>query len=159
MRDFILICAVVAEFIFGYLIVKKLDVFLENNRRQISPISGTSVLRIAFETSSMVESAAEVLEQYSKKNPNCEIFLFYGSADEIEKKLAANDIDCGFVLSELQNLGKYESISIPIKLKSYIANGVGLPVVPLAAREYTTRIIWRKNESNLEVDRFVQQLK
>lgn len=158
MGDFVLICAVAAEFIFGYFIMKKVDVFLENNRRQISALPDASALRIAFEIPAMAESVTDLLESFSKKHPDCELLLFSGSMSEIEKKLEVKELDCGFILSEPQNLDEYESILVSIKPKSFVSNGIGLPIVPLVTKERTAKIVWRKNGNSREMNCFVRQL-
>ena len=76
MKELILICIVAFVFIFGYLIMRKVDMFLAENNLQTKEHSLSSSLRIAFETLDLVEQSAELLEHFSKKEPNCEIILF-----------------------------------------------------------------------------------
>lgn len=64
MKDTILICAVAAVFLFGYFLMDKVDRFLENNHGPASERPADPTHYIAF------------------KNPNCELHLFSGSADD-----------------------------------------------------------------------------
>ena len=95
MKDFILICTVVSVFILGYFIMRKVDMFLAENNLQTKEHYSASSIRIAFETLDLVEQSAELLERFSKKEPNCEIMLFYGPAERIEKGLKSREFDFG----------------------------------------------------------------
>ena len=97
MKDFILICTVVSVFILGYFIMRKVDMFLAENNLQTKEHYSASSIRIAFETLDLVEQSAELLERFSKKEPNCEIMLFYGPAERIEKGLKSRECDFGFI--------------------------------------------------------------
>ena len=55
MKELILICIVAFVFIFGYLIMRKVDMFLAENNLQTKEHSLSSSLRIAFETFDLVE--------------------------------------------------------------------------------------------------------
>lgn len=160
MKEIILICAVTSTFIFGYLIVKKLDAFLDENHRQISGLWEAPALRIAFETPALITSVSDLLECFSRKSPNCEIYLFSGTADEIVKKLDTNEIDFGFITTNLVNISgeKYDFVSIPIKKNAITLEEIGLPVLPLEISEIMTRIIWKENGYNQSREVFAEQL-
>ena len=81
MKDFVLLIVVLVAFIYGYFLMEKLDRFLEGNLSQ-KLISG-SKLRIGFETPVIIDSIADLLEQFSSEYPNYELNLFYGSVSEI----------------------------------------------------------------------------
>ena len=78
MKELILICIVAFVFVFGYLIMRKVDMFLAENNLQTKEHSPSSSLRIGFEAFDLVDQSAELLEHFSKKAPSCEIMLFYG---------------------------------------------------------------------------------
>lgn len=150
MKDLFLICAVAAVFVFGYFIMKKLDDFLDNNRRQISEDIGTHSLRIAFEMPALIASVADLLDRFSRKNQNCELCLFYGSANEIEKRLSENKLDFGFVAADsvCTSGEEIDSIVLPLRQSVIHSETVGLPVMPIGASEITTKIIWKENNVN-----------
>jgi hypothetical protein len=54
MKELILICIVAFVFIFGYLIMRKVDMFLAENNLQTKEHSPSSSLRIGFETFDLV---------------------------------------------------------------------------------------------------------
>ena len=92
-------------------------------------------------------------------NP-CEIYLFSGTADEIVKKLDTNEIDFGFITTNLVNISgeKYDFVSIPIKKNAITLEEIGLPVLPLEISEIMTRIIWKENGYNQSREVFAEQL-
>ena len=148
MKDLILICAAAAVFVFGYFISKKVDVFLKNIRRQISELSRSFSLRIAFETPLMVESAFEIIEKFLKQNPNCELYLFCGSAQEIVNKMEATEIDFGFITekSTCTFNKEYVSIIFPLQPNTITLDSIGYSVIPLENSEIMAQVIW--NEMN-----------
>ena len=49
MKELLLVCAVAAIIVFGYIIMKKLDAFLANNRRFIDAEIAENSLLLAFD--------------------------------------------------------------------------------------------------------------
>ena len=160
MKEALFICAVAATFVFGYFLMKKLDVFLESNRRQVSDSSDRPLLRLAFEDLLIVESVSSLLESFSKKNPDCKLHLFSGSAEEIMEKLTANELDFGFFITESICASDKEcaSVFIPLKQSSLISEAVGLPVEPLETEEAMVKIIWRAKGCSGDGKRFAEQI-
>lgn len=153
MKDFILICAVAAVFVFGYIVVKKVDNFLENSHRHTTKIQKDSLLRIAFEMPVVIESASQLMEKFSKEYPDCEFFLFCGSAQEIVNKLETNEIDFGFVTenSICTFNKKYGSIILPLQPNTITVDSIGYSVIPLEDSKIMTRVIWdEKNETHYQ---------
>ena len=83
MKDFVLLIVVLVAFIYGYFLMEKLDKFLKENQSQ--KLISDSKLRIGFETPAIIDSIADLLEQFSSEYPNYELNLFYGSVSEINK--------------------------------------------------------------------------
>ena len=70
MKDLLLVCAVAAIIVFGYIIMKKLDAFLANNRRLIDSETNENSLSIAFDNPMILDSLMPLFEKFSKANPN-----------------------------------------------------------------------------------------
>ena len=72
MQDVILLVSTSAIFIFGYFLMRKLDVFLENNRnRQETALTyGENSLRIGFSNPFMAGGLADAFETYGKQHPD-----------------------------------------------------------------------------------------
>ena len=67
MKELILICIVAFVFIFGYLIMRKVDMFLAENNLQTKEHSPSSSLHIGFETFDLVDQSAELLQSFFKE--------------------------------------------------------------------------------------------
>ena len=76
MQDVILLVSTSAIFIFGYFLMKKLDVFLENNwnRQETALTYGENSLRIGFSNPLMAGGLADAFETYGKQHPDVSIF-------------------------------------------------------------------------------------
>ena len=113
MKDFVLLIVVLAVFIYGYFIMEKLDKFLEENQSQ--KLISDSKLRIGFETPAIIDSIADILEQFSSEYPDYELNLFYGSASEIINGLGNNKLDFGFIIESHNDILKDEYFPYPFK--------------------------------------------
>lgn len=160
MKELILICIVAFVFIFGYLIMRKVDMFLAENNLQTKEHSPSSSLRIGFEAFDLVDQSAELLEHFSNKAPSCEIMLFYGSAEKIEKGLKNQELDFGFILDTCHDFsdGSFDSLLVSVKQGSVISNSVGLSVVPLDKSEKDLKIVWIADEGNHKKKMFAELL-
>ena len=159
MAVLLIICTAATPIVFGYFIMKKLDIFLDNNRRGLPDFSGSPALRIAFETPAWIASVSDLLERFSKENPKCEIWLFYGTKNEIKEGVEKENIDIGFVADvwDMEN-EKYVSELFPIRQNTITSDAVGLPVAPLGETEITAKAIWKKNGNRDYRDIFVKKL-
>ena len=102
MKDFVLLIVVLAAFIYGYFLMEKLDKFLKENQSQ--KLISDSKLRIGFETPAIIDSIADLLEQFSSEYPNYELNLFYGSVSEIINGLENNKLDFGFIIENSNDI-------------------------------------------------------
>ena len=160
MKELILICIVAFVFVFGYFIMKKVDVFLAENNLQAKKDNPSSSLRIAFETFDLVEQSAELLERFSKKAPSCEIMLFYGPAERIEKGLKSREFDFGFITDSYRGLleGDFHSLFAAAKQGTVFSDSVGLSVVPLDKSEKNMKVVWIADEENRQKKIFAELL-
>lgn len=76
MRDVILVIIVVAAMIFGYLIMKRLDIFLERNRKPIEKAQKIKSSLPEFIDSENYENIIFVIETTKKGNKNTTILIF-----------------------------------------------------------------------------------
>lgn len=77
MQDVILLVSTSAIFIFGHFLIKKLDVFLENNwnRQETDLTYSENSLRIGFSNPLMAGGLSDVLETYGKQHPDVSIHI------------------------------------------------------------------------------------
>lgn len=158
MKDFVLLIVVLAAFVYGYFLMGKLDKFLEENESQ-KHISG-SKLRIGFETPALIDSIADLLEQFSSEYPNYELNLFYGSVSEIINGLENNKLDFGFIIENSNDILKdeYCSLSFQIKQSVITPGSIDNAVHPINTIEKPARVIWQ-NDINCMKGLFVEKLR
>ena len=106
MKDFVLLIVVLVAFIYGYFLMEKLDKFFKENQSQ--KLISDSKLRIGFETPAIIDSIADLLEQFSSEYPNYELNMFYGSVSEIINGLENNKLDFGFIIENSNDILKDE---------------------------------------------------
>ena len=87
MIELLLVCAVAAIIVFGYIIMKKLDAFLESNRRLIDAEIAKNSLYLAFDNPMILDSLMPLFEKFSKANPNCQLHFLFGNTEDIYDKL------------------------------------------------------------------------
>lgn len=158
MKDFVLFIVVLAAFIYGYFLMKKLDKFLEENQSQ--KLISDSKLRIGFETPAIIDSIADLLEQFSSEYPDYELNLFYGSASEIINGLENNKLDFGFIIESHNDILKdeYCSLSLQIKQSVITPDSIDIAVHPINTIEKPARVIWQ-NDINCMKGLFVEKLR
>lgn len=158
MKDFALLIVVLVAFIYGYFLVEKLDRFLEENQSQ-KLISG-SKLRIGLETPVIIDSIADLLEQFSSEYPNYELNLFYGSVSEIINGLENNKLDFGFIIENSNDILKDEYCSLSLQIKQSVINpdSADIAVHPINTIEKPARVIWQ-NDINCIKNLFVEKLR
>lgn len=98
MQDVILLVSTSAIFIFGYFLMKKLDVFLENNwnEQENALAYGENSLRIGFSNPLMAGGLADVFETYGKQHPDVSIYIFSGEESELCRELETHKLDIIF---------------------------------------------------------------
>lgn len=98
MQDVILLVSTSAIFIFGYFLMKKLDVFLENNwnRQETALTYGENSLRIGFSNPLMAGGLADAFETYGKQHPDVSIHIFSGEESELCRELETHKLDIIF---------------------------------------------------------------
>ena len=157
MKDFVLLIVVLAAFIYGYFLMEKLDKFLKENQSQ--KLISDSKLRIGFETPAIIDSIADLLEQFSSEYPNYELNLFYGSVSEIINGIGNNKLDFGFIIEESNDIlkDKYCSLSFQIKQSVITPDSIDIAVHPINTIEKPVRVIWQNNSNCMEGS-FVEKL-
>ena len=155
MIELLLVCAVAAIIVFGYIIMKKLDAFLANNRRFIDAEIAENSLLLAFDNPMIIDSLMTLFEKFSKANPNCQFHFLFGNTADIYDKLNKNRIDFGFIENTASaNDDTYNCIIISAKQNNIICEKTGCTIEPLNLSEIQTAVIWKKDSINAFVDSF-----
>lgn len=129
--------------------MKKLDIFLAKN--QFGDSLSASTLRIGFESPVMIDAMATLLERFSKENSNCEMYLFYGSANEIKSGIGNQDL-FGILENWVDNgaKSKIQSLSLSIRQSAIASESVGLMGYPLNQTEKQVKVIWESNDNHMK---------
>lgn len=155
MKELLLVCAVATIVVFGYFIMKKLDVFLANNRRLIDAEIAENSLYLAFDNPMILDSLMPMFKRFSKANPNCQFHFLFGNTEDIYDKLNKNHINFGFIENNASaNDDTYNCIIISTRQNSIICEKTGCTIEPLNPSETQTAVIWTKASSNAFVDSF-----
>ena len=155
MIELLLVCAVAAIIVFGYIIMKKLDDFLANNRRFIDAEIAENSLLLAFDNPMIIDSLMTLFEKFSKANPNCQFHFLFGNTEDIYDKLNKNRIDLGFMENTASaNDDTYNCLIISAKQNSVFCEKAGCTIEPMNPSEIQTAVIWKKTSSNALVNSF-----
>ena len=87
MEDVILIIAVVAVMIFGFFIMKRLDVFLEENRKAIEKDQEEKYSPLEFIDTENYENTISEIENFKKRRKKVAIVIFDGENRELTDTL------------------------------------------------------------------------
>ena len=159
MQDVILLVSTSAIFIFGYFLMRKLDVFLENNRnRQETALTyGENSLRIGFSNPFMAGGLADAFETYGKQHPDVSIYIFSGEESELCRELKTQKLDIIF-LPENTDISKkthYNVRMVLLRCAPVVMEYAGLPIEPITQNQITQIALWRDSQKSPVVDFFI----
>lgn len=155
MKELFVVCAVFFIIVSGYYIMKRLDSFLENNRRSIDTEIVENSLFIAFDNPMILDCVMPLFEKFSKANPNCQLHFLSGNTEDIYDKLNKNCIDFGFIENTaLNNDGTYNYLIISAKQNSVLCEKTGCKIEPLNLSEVQIAVIWKKTSDSACVNSF-----
>lgn len=146
-------------FVFGWLLMKKLDRFLDENCRteEERMQSGGGTLRIGFANPLVADSLTDALARYAAIQPDASVRIFHDSAEHLCKALASHKLDVVLLP---------KTAVIPLRMRCnvqivslchtpVILRYGGLPIEPLAAGTTVQQVCWLQDASASRVDRFV----
>lgn len=156
MKDLFLIPIMLAVFVFGYLVMTKINCFIEENRRLIRAenIQNRAHIRIAAESPMLLHSIAAQLTTYSRANPFVEFFLSSGKPERILQKLMDGRLDI-VILEGDSNLSLNENYSM---FRIPCHTGEALPTtfdssIESISEEKWAFVVWNKSIPSKARDR------
>ena len=162
MQDVILLVSTSAIFIFGYFLMKKLDVFLENNwnEQETALTYSENSLRIGFSNPLMAGGLADVLEIYGKQHPDVSIHIFSGEESELCRELETHKLDMIFLPENTAVSEKthYNARMVLLRCAPVVMEYAGLPVEPIAQNPITQKVLWRNSKKAPIIDFFIAYL-
>ena len=155
MKEIFLACAVAAILVLGFFIMKKVDDFLENNRRLTDEERTSNQLLLAFDNPMIMDSLPPILEEFSKKNPDCQLRFLFGKPERIRDKLDQNRIDFGFIeRTASDNDETLNCLILSSEQNSIFCENIGYPLEPLNRENVQTSVIWKKDSDSAFAKRF-----
>lgn len=149
MKDVFLACAIIAVFVSGFFIMKKLDRFLNNNRRDTDGEGAENQLLLAFDNPMILDSLTPLFEEFSKANPDCRLHFLFGKSEEIYDKLVDNRIDFGFIEhTASDNDETYNYLIFSSEQNSIFCENIDYPLEPLNRENVQTGVIWKKDSDS-----------
>lgn len=119
MKDIALLIAVVAAFVYGYYIMKKLDDLMFEYRRLRAEgnRAAKGSIRIAAETRQMLSSVKPALDHCSDIHPGIQIFVRRNSTKRLLRRLSGRGIDIALMSKETtKGLGReFACVPIPVE--------------------------------------------
>lgn len=146
MQDFLLILIVLATFIFGWFLMKKVDIFLEEWQKEMSGQHETEshTLRIGFADPFVADSISSALEQYSGQYPDSSVCLFQGNTEVLLKKVADRELDIAILpeQADIPQGRKYKRKKVDMTSGPVIMKYSGLPIEPITDKNTAQALVW-----------------
>ena len=117
MKDLILAGALLLMGILGYMIMTRLDIFLEKNRRKMLDQKSEKQIRIAAESPFLAGSIVPAIELCEKEGPSTAFCLYSGQPENLFKSLSQGQVDL-LILSEgtiFRKESGYEYMLLPFR--------------------------------------------
>lgn len=107
MKDWLLLPVMAAVFALGYYLIRRLDLFIEDNQRQITVNERSSrrPIRIGAETPGLLDDISAVVAACSDTIPYLELFLSCGRRKRLFEKLADGSLDLILLRGEEERKG------------------------------------------------------
>lgn len=159
MQDVILLVSTSAIFIFGYFLMNKLDVFLEDNwnRQETALTYGENSLRIGFSNPLMAGGLADAFETYGKQHPDVSIHIFSGEESELCRELETHKLDIIFLPENTAVSEKihYNARIVILRCTPVVMKYAGLSIEPIAQNHITQKALWRNSKKTPVIDSFI----
>ncbi len=160
MRDLILILGVAGVFVFGYFIMKKLDVFMGENAKPCVSDDSRQELRIGFSDPALVSDMIDIMDPFSRSHPSVGFCFYYGRSAKLRDRLLHDKLD--IVLLPVSEGSPWEDCNVttlrllPAKLTSSCGD---VALEPVAHAAISQNLVWKKNGGNALVTKFAQDCK
>lgn len=158
MQDVILLVSTSAIFIFGYFLMNKLDVFLENNwnRQETALTYSENSLRIGFSNPLMAGGLADAFETYGKQHLDVSIHIFSGEESELCRELETHKLDIIFLPenTDISEKTHYNARMVLLRCAPAVMEYADLPIEPITQNQITQIALWRDSKKSPVVDFF-----
>lgn len=159
MKELWLVCAVAAIFVFGYFVMKKLDAFLEKNRRCAEQKNAADSLLLAFDNPMIMDSLRPLFEKFTKINPDCRLHFLFGNTEDIYDALENNNLDFAFIkYTALEHEDTCHCLMICAEQNRIFCENTGCAIEPLQPGSIQTVVLRKRGACSAFADRFFDLL-
>ncbi len=162
MQDFLLLLAVAATFVFGYFIVKRVDLFLECNQKTEGLLltADRNSLKIGFSNPFVADGLSDVLEKYWKMKPEISLILFSGTEDELNREFSDRRLDVIFlpVSAAVPEKTRDNTREVLLSCMPVFMKYGGLPIEPITKECIPYHVLWLELKEEAAASSFVECL-
>lgn len=161
MKDIWLVILVAAIMLFGFFLMKRLDVIIAANEAGKNGRGNAKHLRIAFANPLVADTIALPLERLSKRHPELKVNLYSGAEDTIIQKMYAGEFDVVFLpqLAKCADLPMCDKMYIVLRQGKVVSSVMDNPVIPIDTECIKQCIVWRKHSCDGCSDELLKQIK
>lgn len=160
MQDFLLMVPMLTIFIFGWVLMKKLDNFLDENRKaQKEQLEKDgNALRIGFANPLVADSISDILEQYTRRYPEHSVCLYHDNVEDLLEKVELNKLDIIFLPEQVDIPSDkyYNRKKVMLTFTSVIMKYGGLPIEPIVDGNVLQNMVWIEKHKVPAVDYFIE---
>ena len=140
MRELLLLAGVLIFMALGFFLVGGLDCALDRHQKRKQKVPA---LRIALENPAMLESITQLLEDFSRRHPAWEIYLYYGARDEILRQLEQRLVDVALLTGRGETgSGNRHVVPLPVKQSGVSSKALDMELAPLDDAETGLEAVW-----------------
>lgn len=146
MQDFLLLILLPAVFVFGWFLMRKLDMVLVENRKartgQVKEDRNT--LRIGFSDPFVADSVFSALEQYFIQYSDVSVRLFYGGVEDLLEKVSVHKLDIIFLpeQADIPPDKSYHGVKVALARTPIMIMHKSLPIEPVAEGSIAQNAVW-----------------
>lgn len=149
MTYLLLIVVIIIFGVLGFFLMKRIDCFLEKNRKEQVKLleSSERYLRIGVSNPYVIDSCSDAVEKCGKKFPDFEVLFYSGTEEELLKAFLANRLDLLFLpeKSAVKMDDDYCSKEIELSCVSTIMSDAGLTVEFVGEKKNKLKSFWKQD--------------
>ena len=162
MTYLLLVVVIIIFGVSGFFLMKRIDCFLERNRKEQVKLleSSEHYLRIGVSNPYVIDSCSEAVEKCGKKFPDFEVLFYSGTEEELVKAFFAHKLDLLFLAEK--SVAKMEddccSKEIELSCVSTIMSDAGLTVEFVGEKKNRLKSFWKPDHKNQVIAEFLKCL-
>ncbi|SCH81194.1 Uncharacterised protein [uncultured Clostridium sp.] len=162
MTDFLLAVVIIIFGVLGFFLMKRVDRFLENSRKEQVKLleSSERYLRIGTANPYVIDACAEAFEKCEKKFPNSEVQFYSGIEEKLIEALMAHKLDLVFLPenSVVKMDTDCRSKAIELSCASTIMSEASVTVELVGEKKSRLKAFWERDHKEQVIVEFLKCL-